>query len=282
MTVQASGAGQSSSGVGSSARSRRSLLVGSSSTPVGPPRSAFVTLLAVEAKLYIRSAVGLILGLGLPVLLLVIFGLVPRFRHPMPELDGGTILGLYGPILSAFALAFLGLVSLPIPLAGYRELGVLRRMSCTPAPRSWILGVQLLINLSVGLVALVILNVGIRVFGVGAPVQVGGYALAIVLCVAEIFALGLWIAAVARSAGLANAIGQLCLYPMMFFAGLYFPREMMPSLLRHISDWTPLGAAVHAMQQSAEGSFPSLQPILVMVGYAAVFGLAARKQFRWE
>lgn len=282
MTVWASGAGQSLSCFGSPRMGSRSSAMGPLPTPLGPPRSAFLKLLAVEAKLYLRSAVGLILGLGLPVILLVIFGFIPRFRQPMPELGGGTILGLYGPILSAFALAFLGLVSLPISLAGYRELGVLRRMSCTPAPRGWILGAQLVINLSVGLAALVILNAGIRVFGVEPPAQLGGYVLAMILCVAEIFALGLWIAAVARSAGFANAVGQFCLYPMMFFAGLYFPRELMPNLLRHISDWTPLGAAIHAMQQAVEGTFPGLQPLLVMAGYAAVFGLAAHKQFRWE
>jgi len=256
--------------------------VGPPSSPVGPPRSAFVTLLSVETKLYLRSAVGLVLGLGLPVVLLVVFGSVPKFKEPAPELGGGTILSLYGPILSVLAIAFLGLVSLPIPLAGYREQGVLRRMSCTPAPPSWVLGAQLIVNLSVALVALVILNAGIRAFGVAGPSHVGGYALAVILCVAEVFALGLWIAAVTRSAGFANAVGQLLLYPMMFFAGLYFPREMMPSLLRHISDWTPLGAAVHAMQQSAEGSFPGPQPLLVMAGYAVVFGLAALKQFKWE
>ena len=109
-----------------------------------------------------------------------------------------------------------------------------------------------------------------------------GYALATVLCVAAIFAIGLWIASFARSANVANAIGQVLFYPMMFFAGLYFPREMMPDVLRHISDWTPLGAAVNALQTAAEGSFPSAQALLVMAGYAVVFGAVAVKQFKWE
>lgn len=249
---------------------------------VRPPRSAFGKLLTVEAKLYLRSPIGLILGLGLPVLLLVVFGFVPGFKEPASELGGGTVLALYAPILSVFALAFLGLVSLPIPLAGYREQGVLRRMSCTPAPPSWVLGAQLILNAAVGLVALTVLNSGIRLFGVPGPSLVAGYALAMIMGAAEIFAMGLWIAAVARSAGFANAIGQLLLYPLMFFAGLYFPREVMPHILRHISDWTPLGAAVGALQRTAEGGFPGVQPWLVMVGYTVLFGVAALKQFKWE
>jgi ABC-2 type transport system permease protein len=69
---------------------------------------------------------------------------------------------------------------------------------------------------------------------------------------------------------------------MMFFAGLYFPRALMPDVLRHVSDWTPLGAAVQALQTSAEGSFPGVEPLLVMVGYAVLFGVLAVKYFKWE
>ncbi len=247
-----------------------------------PPWPAFVKLLTVETKLYLRTPVALVLSVGLPVLLLIIFGFVPAFNEPTQDLGGLTVLSLYAPILSVFAVAFLGLVGLSMPLAGYREQGVLRRMSCTPAPPSWVLGAQLAINLAVALAALIIINAGIKAFGIAGPEQVGGYALAIILCVAAIFAIGLWIAAVARSANIANAIGQILFYPMMFFAGLYFPRELMPSILRHVSDWTPLGAAVGALQSAAEGDFPPAQPLLVMVGYAVVFGIAAVKQFKWE
>jgi len=144
------------------------------------------------------------------------------------------------------------------------------------------LGAQLIINLGVALLALLVVNLGIKAFGVSGPKQVGGYVLATILCVAAIFAIGLWIAAIARSANVANAIGQVLFYPMMFFAGLYFPREMMPGVLRHVSDWTPLGAAVNALQTAAEGRFPSAQSLLVMVGYAVVFGAIAVKQFKWE
>ncbi|MBN1629651.1 MAG: ABC transporter permease [Thermoleophilia bacterium] len=249
---------------------------------VRPLWPAFWKLTSIETKLYLRTPVVLVLAVGLPVLLLIIFGFVPSFNEPDPNMNGLTVLSLYAPILSVFAIGFLGLVGLSMPLAGYREQGVLRRMSCTPAPPTWMLGAQLIINLAVAVLALLIVHLGIEAFGVRGPEEVGGYALAIVLCVAEVFAIGLWIAAFARSANVANAIGQILFYPMMFFAGLYFPREAMPDALRQVSDWTPLGAAVKALQAAAEGGFPPAQPLLVMVGYAVVFGILAVKQFRWE
>src|SRR6266536_3009343 len=45
--------------------------------------------------------------------------------------------------------------------------------------------------------------------------------------------------------------------PLLFFGGLWFPRERMPPVLQHISEWSPLGASVHALQDSMQGTFPS-------------------------
>jgi ABC-2 type transport system permease protein len=70
--------------------------------------------------------------------------------------------------------------------------------------------------------------------------------------------------------------------PLLFFAGLWFPRERMPPVLQHISEWSPLGASVHALQDSMQGTFPSAQSLLVLAGWAVVFGFLAVRFFRWE
>ena len=80
----------------------------------------------------------------------------------------------------------------------------------------------------------------------------------------------------------ANAIGALLFFPMMFFAGLWLPRAAMPPVLRDISDFTPLGAAVQALQDSAQGHWPHPLDLAVMACYALVFGVAAARLFRWE
>jgi len=70
--------------------------------------------------------------------------------------------------------------------------------------------------------------------------------------------------------------------PSLFFAGLWVPREVMAPALRDIGDWTPLGAAVQALQNSMGGAFPSAQSLLVMAGYTVIFGFLAVRYFRWE
>ena len=52
--------------------------------------------------------------------------------------------------------------------------------------------------------------------------------------------------------------------------------------MHDISNLTPLGAAVRAMLRSMQGSFPTLGSLAVMAAWAAIFGFAAVKLFRWE
>ena len=208
--------------------------------PARTPRSAFGKLLQSETKVAWRVPLGLVLGVAVPILLLVIFGTIPGLNKPA-FLGGLTWFGVYFPILIALVLATLSLLSLPVHLATYREQGILRRMSTTPVPPSWMLAAQVIVNLALAVVAVVILVVaGTAGFGLGAPKAAGGFALALVLTIAAMFAIGLWISAIARTASVASAIGSAAPVPPAVLSGLSSPGAM-PSVLRHIGDWTPAG-----------------------------------------
>ncbi len=68
----------------------------------------------------------------------------------------------------------------------------------------------------------------------------------------------------------------------MFFAGLFFPRAEMPRALLDVSNLTPLGAAVQAIQSSLLDGFPPIEPLLVLAAYAILFSALAVRFFRWE
>ena len=246
-------------------------------------RTAFGNIVLNEARLSWRRPVGLIGGIGLPVLLLVVFGELSSFHQHLASLGGLTTFDLYVPILVVFSLALLALLGLPIPLASYRELGVLRRLSTTPVPPSWVLAAQGVVQLCVAVISLVVIFVaGIAAFGAPTPKSAGGLVLSVALSIAGLFPIGLVIAAAARTANGASVIGRLAFFPLMFFAGLWLPRALMPGVLLDISNYTPLGAAVEAVQDSMLQGFPPAAPLLVLAGYAAVFGFLARRFFRWE
>lgn len=243
---------------------------------------AAATLTRIETRMFFRERAGLIWGLAFPPLLLIILGTLGGNKADK-DLDGLTLAATYVPIVIAFSLAMFAVNVMPVVLGTYRERGVLRRMSTTPVSPTWLLGAQLAINAAVAAATTVlVLIIGRVAFDVGLPGQPAGFLLALVLAAAGLFAIGLTIAALAPSGKVANAAGAITFFPMMFFAGLWVPRAVMPDALRHISDFTPLGAAVQALQDSARGHFPHALHLAVLAGYAVVFGIAATRLFRWE
>ena len=64
----------------------------------------------------------------------------------------------------------------------------------------------------------------------------------------------------------------LFLTPTMFLSGVFFPRDQLPSVLRHISDWLPLTAAVELVRPLFLGQWPAqgMQHVAVLVAYAVV------------
>src|SRR6185369_7326226 len=117
-------------------------------------RAALVIALTLtELKLFLRERSGPAFGVGLPLLLLVVFGNLPFYNRPRSDLGGLTLLDTYVPILVAFVLAMLALNVLPPVLAGYREKGVLRRLRTTPVGPVRVLAAQLIVMLLTAAVA---------------------------------------------------------------------------------------------------------------------------------
>ena len=245
--------------------------------------STMSRLTLTETKLFFREPIGVFFLLGFAPILLVILGSIPSFRDPDPELGGLRVIDLYAPITVAMTLAFLALSGLPQLLATYRERGILRRMRTTPVKPARLLGAQLLMfTVMAVLVMVVVQAIANLAFDVPLPRQAGAYALGYVLAALSMLALGLLVAALAPSGKGASAIGTLLFFPVLFFAGLWAPRETMPEVLRRISDFTPLGAGVQSLQDATAGHWPQLLHLAVMAGWTIVAGGLAARYFRWE
>ena len=246
--------------------------------------TALKKLTWVEAKLFAREPIAVFWGLAFPAALLLILGLFfPGGREPSPDLGGFRLVDLYAPITLGLALATLAFATLPAILATYRERGLLRRLSTTPVGPRRLVGAQLIIQLILAVLAgALAIAVGAIVFDIPIPQNLPGFVLAYALAAASMLALGLVIGAVAPTVSAGQGIGMAVYFPMLFFAGVYFPRQAMPEGLRSVSDMTPTGAAVQALQDTWAGLAPSASNLLVMSAFAIGAGVLAAAVFRWE
>ena len=238
-------------------------------------------LLKTEAKLLLREPILLFWGVAFPLVLLTAMGLAGD--KPDPDLGGLSLVQSYVPILVAFTLTVLGVSALPTAVATYRERGVLRRLATTPLQPSRLLGAQLATNAAMAAITAVLILALARLgFGVSLPQEPLAFLLALILAAAALLSIGLLIAALAPRARIAGAVGTMLFFPLMFFAGLWAPRATMGHTLRDIGDYTPLGAAVQALQDASAGAWPGAGRLLVMAAYAVVGAALATRLFRWQ
>jgi ABC-2 type transport system permease protein len=246
-------------------------------------RSALARLTITEFRLFLREPLLVFWGFAFPLLLLIVFGLIPAFKQTHAGYRGLTVLDSYVPILIVLMLAMLSYFALPTVLASYREQGILRRLRTTPAGAFRLLAAQLLVNFgSAAVMVALILVVGRLAFAVPFPLAPGVWVVVALLTAAGTLTAGLFVAAVAPTGRVASAIGSILFYPLMFFSGLYLPIPSMPPVLQHICHATPLGAAWESFQDAALGHWPPALALVTMVAYPVAFGLAAARLFRWE
>jgi ABC-2 type transport system permease protein len=253
-------------------------------TPAVRRPSPAAAVLRTEARLlYLREPAVALWVLLFPTVLLVILGLIPGFRETSADLGGRRVIDLYVPIAVLLALIMAGMQAMPPILTGYRERGILRRMSTTPVRPSALLVSQLVLLGCGSLVSAVLVTaVGRIAFSVALPDQLGGYVLALVLAAASAMSLGLLICSLARNEKAAQAVGAVALFPSMFTAGVWLPVQTMPHLLRTIVEYTPLGAASQALDQAARGDFPGLVHLGVTLGWTVLLSAGAVRWFCWQ
>jgi ABC-2 type transport system permease protein len=204
-------------------------------------------------------------------------------KKPQHVLGGVKFIVVYTPVVMMLMLTVLSLSALPAALAAYRDKGYLRRLSTTPVGALRLLAAQIVIDFALEAVAVVLILLVARLaFSVPLPQQVGGFLLAILLTMAAMLAFGVLIAAIAPTQRVAAGIGSLLLFPLMFFAGLWVPQSEMGAGLRDVSHYTPLGAAVPAVQNAISGHWPGSVHLLVLAGYAVVLCALAVRFFRWD
>ncbi len=245
--------------------------------------TGFGRLAFVESKLFLRERAALLGVFGLPVALVIGFGLIPGFGDPQKGLSNQIGTEYIASIGIALVLAILGLTGAPMVIGQYRERGVLRRLGVTPVRPLTLLAADVTVWAASAVISVaLVVAVARGAFHVPAPRAAGWFVLSVLLGIASLLALGLLAAAVASTARAAAGIGWLLFFPNMFLAGVYLPTEEMGSTMRQIGNFTPLGSALHAVRDSWMGIDPRPEYLGIMAAWALVAGVLAARFFRWD
>ncbi|MGW0732754.1 ABC transporter permease [Streptomyces sp. NPDC002851] len=245
--------------------------------------SANRAVLRAELRLFRREPGSLFWVMVFPTALFVVLGTIPPFREVGEAIPGLRIIDVYVPIAILTSMLMAALQAMPPVITGYRERGILRRMSTTPVRPAAVLGSQMALHGVAALASAVLtVVVGKLVYDVALPRQVFGYVLALALAICAALAMGALLSAISRTSKAANAVGAAAFFPMMFSAGLWMPVQTMPDVLARVVELLPFGAAAQALGEAAAGDWPSLSHLGVLALWAVVLSAAAARWFRWE
>lgn len=241
-------------------------------------------LIIIQTKLFLREPFGAFFTLAFAPLLLILFGAIWG-NEPSPLFGGRGSMDVSVPAYMGLIVGTVGLMSVPIATSARREAGALRRFKATPLrPLAYIvsdvvvnfamtlLGIALLV-----LVGKVVYNVRFEgnIFSVLAAVSLGAFAF---------FAIGYVIAGLSPTARVAQIIGMVLLYPMMFLSGASMPLEILSPAIRNISRFLPLTHVVTLVRGLWAGDSWGQHgtEVAVLLGVLIVGTLISARTFRWE
>ncbi|MEU6853941.1 ABC transporter permease [Actinacidiphila alni] len=241
-------------------------------------RKGFRTLTLTQARLLLREPAALV-WLLLPPALVVVFGNIPAFTTDQKALDGRSVIDVYVPTIAAMVPLLVALTALPLTMASFREKDVLRRLAVSPVPAAGMLAALLAVIAAIAALGVaLIIAIGALAFDVKAPADPASVTAAFVLGSGAVFALGLVVAALARTSGAASGAGVPLMVLNFFFSGLYFPVAEMPRALQRIGEYVPFGAVMAAWS----GDGPLWRHLAVLAAYTVLGSLLAARVFRWE
>lgn len=198
--------------------------------------------------------------------------------------------------LSTFDYIFAGLLGFAIigmgifgPINVFPELkkmGILRRLSTTPL-RVW----QYFLATVIGQVVISIVSfaalfiVAITVFNLEVVGNWFELLIFLLLGMVTILGIGLAIGGWAKNERQAAPLSNIIVFPMLFLAGTFFPRFLMPDWLQTVSSFiplTPIIDGVRLIANEGKGLIDILPQVGLTAAWLVVIYIIAFRVFRWE
>lgn len=242
------------------------------------PATSTARLLAsgrFEATTLLRNGEQLLVSVVLPLMALVLLTYAPYPVLDAPRID------VVAPGVLALAVVSTAFTGQAISTGFDRRYGVLRLLGVSPLGRTGLLAGKAIAVLVVLALQVLVLSAVALVLG-WRPDPVGVVPLVISLVVGALcfVALALLLAGSMRAEAVL-AVANL-LWVVFLGLGLLLPTSTLPTAVAAVAAWSPSGLLGDAARLAAlEGGWP-VRAWTVLLIWAVVAGLIARRAFRWS
>jgi len=237
-----------------------------------------------HAKLAVREFSSVLFGILLPAGLIVLLGFInagsPEGYAMMTE-QLGTSFGA----VSTLGIASVGLMGLPLTLSDYRQRKILKRYQVTPVSPMTLLSANLLFCFTLSIVsAFLVYALSAIFFDFRLQGSALTFALAFLLVMLSIHAIGMIVASLAKNSQMAGVIASFLYFPMILLSGATIPITLFPSALQDIANILPLRHGIMLLTSATLGE-PLANHIfsILVLTIVAITGIAVSlKFFSWE
>jgi ABC-2 type transport system permease protein len=195
----------------------------------------------VELKLFVREPLTVMFVLVLPLVVLYVLNGVFGSQPDPTVWQGLSPIDFYTSAYVALVAATAGVLSLPVHLAGYRELGVLRRFRASAVRPATLVGAHMAVTVVIATAGAVLLTLlSVVVYEAALPEDWVGVVAAFLLTAVSFAALGAFLGFLLPTARSAQGLGVLLFFVFMMLGGAGPPKEVLPPALSRIADGIPV------------------------------------------
>lgn len=242
---------------------------------------AVLHLTVLELRLFLREPMTVVFVLVLPLVMLYVLDGVFGNQADPGVFEGLGASTFYAPTYVALSVATIGILFLPVHIAGYREKGVLKRFRASALPPPVVFTGHLLLSTVIAVVSGALLSVvAVLAFDVDPPTSVIALVSGTVLVALAFASLGLFLGLVVPSARAAQGLGVLLFFLFLILGGSGPPLEVLPAAMVTISDWLPMTYAGQLLRSLWVDGAWSPTPLLVLGALALVSLVASAARSR--
>jgi ABC-2 type transport system permease protein len=246
-----------------------------------------------ELKMFYRRPEQVFLTFSMPAVISLLLGSIFSAKMPGSTTSTGAVIAAS---MLAYGILSTSFINLGISIAGDRDTGALRRLHGTPTTAvSYFLGKVVLVAVVSLAEAVILLAVGVTVFGLTLPATASGWftlAWVFVLGVISCSLLGLFISNFASNAVSAAVITNGPSVGLQFLSGTYVPLMVLPTWMLVLGSLFPvkwmaqgfrsvlLSPAMEAFEPA--GSWEHGRTFLVLAAWSVAGLVGCLAVFRWS